>query len=100
MDQRKQVHSDFVGGATVVGRFWEELESPVSFDWHLEEGSGLWNVAFLAKGAEIMVLFGEKGPISPPFPSLCPPIWRDLIVRLLCLKCLMWAMHSTGCKEN
>jgi len=30
MDQRKR--SDFVGVVTVVGRSWEELESPVSFD--------------------------------------------------------------------
>jgi len=30
MVQRKR--SDFVGVVTVVGRSWEELESPVSFD--------------------------------------------------------------------
>lgn len=75
---------DFVGLAAAVG--WTRADSGwrLSFDWHLEEGSGLWNVAFLAKGAEIMVLFSEKGPVPPLSLSLSPNLkGSDCAVTLL-----------------
>lgn len=33
-----------------------------SFDWRTERSSGLWNLAFLARGAEIMALSSGRGP--------------------------------------
>lgn len=32
------------------------------FDWRTERSSGLWNLAFLARGAEIMALSSGRGP--------------------------------------
>lgn len=51
-----------------------------SFDWRTERSSGLWNLAFLARGAEIMALSSGRGPTfySPhthPTPAHSEGIW-------------------------
>lgn len=51
-----------------------------SFDWRTERSSGLWNLAFLARGAEIMALSRGRGPTfySPythPTPAHSGGIW-------------------------
>lgn len=51
-----------------------------SFDWRTEKSSGLWNLAFLARGAEIMALSSGRGPTfySPhthPTPAHSEGIW-------------------------
>lgn len=51
-----------------------------SFDWRPERRSGLWNLAFLARGAEIMVLSSGSGltfysPHTHPSPAHSEGIW-------------------------
>lgn len=57
-------------GVDQWGRSHWALEPLQRFDWRLEEGSGLWNRAFLTRGAEIMVLSSGRGhtfhPSTPP----------------------------------
>ncbi len=69
----------------------------LSFDWHLEEGSGLWNVAFLAKGAEIMVLFSEKRPPSPLSVPQSEGIWLCgySVKRVWCGQCIQQSARKT-----
>lgn len=62
-------------------------------DWRAERRSGLWNLAFLARGAEIMVLSSGSEPTfySPhthPTPAHSEGIW--LFSQSPEKKCLMW----------
>lgn len=83
MGRGNLVHEGSVVGSVHAGLEADSAGASVplrSFDWRTERRSGLWNLAFLARGAEIMALSSGRGPTlySPhthPTPAHSEGIW-------------------------